>query len=275
MLGELANGLSKLGRPDMALEAIRGIADTWTKARSLSTIAQSLTPGLLVEMRELVGAIRDEKARSNAKVALAGRLVDLDRTAEAMEVCRSIADKELRIELLSSFVRRLADLGRLTDALKVARAVEPVGIRSKLIVSLAPHLSPSLLSEAMQAAQEFFNEWDRVDVLVALSPGLANLGRLAEVLEAARAVRDQSARSRLLSAVAPFLGQGQVSEVMMAISMITDHVPRSRVLGSVARRLVELNLPADALTAVRRIDDEWSKTEVLSTLSPAGRARPT
>jgi hypothetical protein len=117
---------------------------------------------------------------------------------ELGEAQRALWEDEIRGSMLAKVAGHLTDtlLGLASEA---ARSIRSRDGRAKALAGLAPHLPEPVrtkaLREALEAVQAMWDQQHRAEALAGLVPYLPE-PLLAEVLEAARATRDEGHRSR-------------------------------------------------------------------------------
>jgi len=247
------------GELGQVLELARVIWGEIEGAFMLSVLAQRL-PGIAGEALAATRAIQNEwRCGASVLSELAQRLPE-EELGQVLEVARAIKYEEFRARVLSTLAQRLPEeeLGRV---LEMARAMQSVWYRAEVLSSLAQRL-PLVTSEALAAAWAM-NELDRARMLSELTKRLPE-GALGQVLEAARAIRDESKRADVLSALAQRLPM-IAGEALEAARAIEDEEFRARVLSVLAQHLPDV--AGEALAAARAIQVGEYRAEVLSALA--------
>jgi hypothetical protein len=128
------------------------------------------------------------------------------------------------------------------------------GARVRSLASLARHLPPGLLPQALAFATAITNNYSRALALTALAPHLPSDQRadvLTQALAAANAISDSAARALSLGRLAPRLPTEQQADVLVqalaATAAITDRHDRADTLTVLAPHLL-VELLAEALT---------------------------
>ncbi len=128
----------------------------------------------------------------------------------------------------------------------------------------------AVLAEALDAARQIGDESDRAWVFEELATHLpASL--LAEALGAARQIGDQSERARALGELAPHLPAPLLAEALGMARQIGNESLRARALGGLAPRLAaeqRAAVLAEALGAARQIGNESERAWALGELAP-------
>jgi len=146
---------------------------------------------------------------------------------------------------------------------------------------MAPHLPAKLLSRVLDVARSIGNEWARSCALAALAPQLPERERpavLREALDVARSIGDEEARSCALAALAPHLLPDRERP-----AVLREALDAARTIGDAGGRSWALaalapHFPAEllreALDAARSIEDEGDRSSALAGLAPRLAALP-
>jgi hypothetical protein len=137
------------------------------------------------------------------------------------------------------------------------------------------------LPEALAAAREIENGYDRADALADLAPRLAELGHPQEALAAAREIGDESYRAEALAGLAPHLPEGLLPEALAAAWEIGGEFARAQALAGLAPHLppdLKEEALREALAAAREIENGYARAKALAGLAGpwaewAGRER--
>jgi hypothetical protein len=184
---------------------------------------------------------------------------------------RSGDDRWAQISLVTGLAEDAARSGRYREALEHVRAIDPSlsSGRAGALAVVAPHLSPAVLSEALDLARE---EWggqrrvaldalapllpepllrrafaasrevgDRTQLLngrAALAPALARQGRSSEMLDWAAAVHWKGGEG--IESMAPFLAPGELGAALVKARTVNDPADRAQALTGIA-----LAMPAE------------------------------
>ena len=261
-LAGLLPRLAELGCPEGALAAAQEMVDKLWQARALAGLAPHLTEPLLKKALTVARGMPDERWRIRALIGMAPHLPE--------------ALKEQTFK----------------DALAAAREVRGLSAeRATALAVLIPHLPEALLGDALAAVKGIADGFWRAEMLAGLASHLPEIERvqtLQEALAAAQRQMEAEAMTREIDGELPYAKSRPYSgsrlagvlrilsfrmpEVLMAEALaaaqgITHEEKRAEVLAVLLPRLAELGHPEDALTAARRIADEWEQTEALAGLS--------
>jgi hypothetical protein len=191
---------------------------------------------------------------------------------QALEGARAITDAGLRAEALAALAPHLLPRDQpavYAQALASAR-VGADGRRATVLTMLVPHLPPTLLAQALEAAWALADKKERARVLTALAPHLPPT-LLAQALEAAWALADEKERARVLMVLAPHLPPALLPQALEAAHAITNKWRRAEALTELAPHLPShdyLALLSQALASARAITDDWARAAALTTLAP-------
>jgi len=156
----------------------------------------------------------------------------------------------------------------LWEALAAAWEVGDEYDRVKALVGLAPRLPGPLLREALAAAREI--EWEpyRAEALAWLAPYLPE-ELLWEALAATRKIEDVDDLARALLGLAPYLPEreGVLREALAAAREVGNEYDRVEALVGLAPRLPE-ELLWEALAVAREVGDEHDRVRALVGLAP-------
>jgi hypothetical protein len=127
----------------------------------------------------------------------------------------------------STYLERLLDQKNLYEI-----------IDRHLLSSLASHLPPDLLSQALETAQNIKNVDTRADALTVLVPYLPS-DLLNRALEIVQSIRDDISRAKVLTALIPHLHPGLLSSALGIAQSIEYEESRAKVLTALIPRLPE------------------------------------
>lgn len=285
VLGELASYL-----PTEVFQVVEDIQDDLYRAKVLRRLA----PKLPKDVFRVAQEIQNERYKAKVLSKLARHLPEL-----VYEVADSIHMQRHRALVLSDLVPFLPEEERATalgQALQSAQATPGGGGRAKILIELAPYLpeevmkialtldderhrarvlgrltphfsdekQSSLAYQALQAAQNIQDEWERADVLVEVCSYLPE-----EVYKLAVAIHDERHQAKVLVGLAPYLPE----LVLTAAMRMEDKPARAWALGRVAFHLPlpeaeRLNVLHQALETLDDVSDVWYRTFVLGELVP-------
>jgi hypothetical protein len=200
---------------------------------------------------------------------------------EAYALAKSFSDPEKRGTALTAIALHLPSGPRqqiFREAIKTAKTVVDERARSTAVASLAPHLSPELLSEALIAAKFIGDEFKHAIALGALVP-YHPLERKEQVqnqaLGAARAVDSNFRRSIALMEIASHLSPERIILVSEEASAAVDAIVHEplRTLARVAlvpRLPIELRQHAlgEALTIATTHANAQIRAVTIAALAP-------
>lgn len=226
-----------------ALETTRLIDNASARARALSLLGQHLPPHLL------------------------------DR---ALEAAYRIGDVQMRINALTGIVPRVPvdERGPALQAMLDSAAEMTIGYkRSRALVSIAPHLTPALIRDALTIADSLDDAFDRVSAYIALVQNMPPADR-PTIVEAAwkllLKIEDGYDRSSALAAMASLLPHEMndllartAANVIRAIDDEYDQASAITILASVLAQ-------GEVLTAETRLD----RVGVLRAVIQAALATP-
>jgi hypothetical protein len=260
--------------PDLlpiALAAAEDIQDDATRAAVLGALASHLSLDLRSQMLRAALAVAQDIQHpvgcAHALGALAPHLLP-DLLPAALAAAEDIQDDAARAAALSALVPYLPpDL--LPAALAVAQTIRDASACAAVLGALAPRLSPDLLPTALAIAQTIVRAPYGALALGALIPYLSPEQRSQALHDAfvARYVIDESARAKVLTALAPHLPPDLLPAALAATQTISNKSTRANVLTALAPHLPPDLLPA-ALAATQTIQDTDACAYVLATLAP-------
>jgi transcriptional regulator with XRE-family HTH domain len=137
--------------------------------------------------------------------------------------------------------------------------------RAEGLVKLAPHLSETLLREALAIAESLIDEGYRTQALMHLGVRLALLGYSEEALAITRKIPTKIGQAQALASIAPYLQDTESSEILA--EALADKYKRVQVLNELVSKL-PAPLLYDALTAAREIATASDRARVLAGLVP-------
>jgi hypothetical protein len=174
-------------------------------------------------------------------------------------------NEEGRARALGSLAPHLSP-DQIADALAAAKAIGDVWSRAHALGSLAPHLSPDQIADALAAAKAVGEEWFRARALGSLAPHLSP-EQTADALAAAKAIGSEGPRAHALGSLAPHLSPDQIVDALAAAKVIGDEEDCARALGSLAgHRSQDQN--TKTLAAAKAINNEGPRAEALGSLVP-------
>ena len=211
--------------------------------------------------------------------------------AEAFEVARAAWNDTVPLDLLASLApylpedRRLAVLDKVlakpadfSEENRSSNYSEDLLVQT--LTALAPFLSPSLLTEAFNAARAIRVRRLRVDALTVLAahlPPEQQRQALSEALAAVQKIADASNSAEMLVTLLPHIRLDLLPETLAVAQ--PSKWNRYRVQGLVERalHLADQNRLDEALVVARQIESEQARSALLADLAarlPASERKP-
>jgi hypothetical protein len=285
-----------------AVKAAAAIRDDYAREGALASLAPYLNPAQLSCALEAVTApgFCDFQARARALASLVPHLHGqvrakaIEETLEAARAARDSKarwpfthdDESVRAELIITVAPYL-DAAQLARAQQVADSFTDNGCKVSALATLATYLEDPArtraLDNALRAASRIESARPWGWALADLAPHLraeVRASTLAQALEAAPAVPDETVRAGLVITVASYLDNTQLTRALQVADSFTDHSCRVSVLSSLAIYLEE---PArsraleKAVEAVGAISDgrylAWASAHLIQHLQGAARSQ--
>ena len=234
----------------------------WTEANALAWAGQAgnrlvaLLPVLVPETRADV--VRQLLARAEPEQGatvvydVAAYLTE-EQVHAALADAPAYPDLPIKSGVFAALASRLGALGRTETALSIVK--EHVTDRfdaARVFAELAPHLSDRRARDALASARRWPDIRHRHDALAAVYPRLAQLGHVAEALEAAGEIESPFTRADMLARLAPALDVEGCHRALALVPGPDDGEPAQR-----AKALLAL-----ASAAARLGDAGWSATRI-------------
>jgi alkylhydroperoxidase/carboxymuconolactone decarboxylase family protein YurZ len=268
---------------EQALEAARAIGDEEDRAWALGTLAPQLDGPLLEQALQAAQDIGNEEHRTRVLEALAPRLSG-PPLEQALEAARAIGDEEDRARALGTLAPQIPEYERptvLTEALQAARGISWAENRAKALAALAPDLPEherlTVVTEALQAVR--ISPRDISHFPGALAPHLSD-SLLEQALQIAinywnvsyrkgkRYFRRDSQRiAWAFDDLAPYLSDQLLEQALQLIFIRELGYSMVKPLAVLAPKLNQ-SLLEQALQAARDIGDKDDRAEALVTLAP-------
>ncbi len=262
---------------------------------SVATLATNCPPKLLIlavknqvlsvqHALALVEQMQNEEHRIETWLGLAAYLPEqlLNHVLALVQAMRNPQKREA--------LARLAQ--RLPEALQkeILQEFLKLTTPSETLINLAPHLPGSLLIEALTLVQSLENEEMKAEALIGLVPHLPKVERekvLNDALAASRSIKNAMVRTSSLKSLAQYLPEPVHTEVLQealeAAQSIKDRATRLLMLKELAPSLpevfggaalippwpavVQIKSPSAALVAVRLIEDDEKRAQMLTDLT--------
>jgi len=283
----LAAIASHLPEPERAQILKQAMAVAWEvndeveRATALAGLSQYLSEPLLRDILTLVPTIQNERVLVNIFTGQVPRLAELDLLEEALAVARAVKSPLRRAEVLAILAPQLVGLEREQVLQEVLAAVNVIdeSDRAEALVELAPHLSASLLREALSAARTIENKRLRAIALAGIIPyvsGPEQERTVQEAVAAARAARYEDERTSALTLLLPCLAQsGYQEEAVTLVEELPEvepagpysSFPRANAVVDLVPHLSQ-QLLSKALHVARRIELGWARGWALAAIAP-------
>ena len=242
-----------------ALDITRQIESMFHRALLLYKLAEN-SPELWLEALDITHQIQPEYDRSTAL----SKLVDLlpaELMPQALEIADQIRDREARPWGLCAMAKYLPELW--------PEVLESIGYisessRSIALKSLAPHLSPKLLPEALKVTNQIRSDYYRLEALNAFAEYLP-VKLLLEVLNTTRKIQDESNYFWALYALAEDHMPELWLEALEVVNQIQDESAHFWAIHALAKDH-QSELWPEALEVARQIQDEQFRANALSEL---------
>jgi len=262
-----------------ALAAASNLPHHYERVTALVALADVLPSQLLdqafTNALETTRLIENPSARARA-LSLLGHHLPAHLLDRALDAAYQIPDVQMRINALTGIVPRVPVEQREPAQRKMLESAQhmPFGYkRARAIVSVAPHLTPELILEALKLADELDDAFDRVSAYVALAQNMPPKQR-PQIIDRAwqilRDIEDGYDRSSALAAVAPFMPDDMRDVVARAASSVVRSITDEYDQASAITILAPVLAQGEALTTEIRLD----RTGVLRTLLKAALATP-
>ena len=184
-------------------------------------------------------------------------------TAQALAYAQAIPSAQLRTEALSRLWPHVSE-SLLDEALQATAAIEDSRWRSEALQALAPYLRAPLLERALDLIRTG-PEWAKSGAFHSLLPKMLEPQRrhiLIEALRALQALANDEVRSDVLLKLAPYLTE-VMREALDAAQVLWDDWARSRALVGLAR-YASASLRIEILKAVRAIERQPYRSQALA-----------
>lgn len=191
-LAKVVAQIARHGNARIALQAASNMEPEMSRAKAMAGIAPFLDPELANNAWRAVCPMKDERAWTEAVIALIPRL-PVELLAEVAELAQSKFKKKSEVyslyaRVLSKLAERLVEVGRPENAL-------------------------ATVQEIREAAS-------RAETILELMPGLSMAGRGEEALQMVRKIRRNLARSQALE-----ISRIESPEVLLKLSKLTRNLP--------------------------------------------------
>lgn len=266
------------------LDIIEGMPRDTARGNALVTLAPTLHPTLHERAHRVAVALQAPEERARALTALAA--LNISTTADAirletLDTIEQITSEEARTEALVAYAGLLTDIQVTSDsfplvlerALLLAVSLPRRVFRARALVALAPYLPRDLQGEAIAAVNDLQSERERADRLAELAPRLEP-DMLVASLAVAHTMQQQDARVHALTTLAHHVPEHARQQTLLDALAAASNLPRQfeRVIALV--NLLDI-LPealqeqafTNALEATRLIDNPNTRARALNMLS--------
>jgi uncharacterized protein YeeX (DUF496 family) len=246
----------------------------WRAAEREDTAATSAgqqAPYLGEEIRCLLCRVSVNSMTSNISPRLMLEAVKTGvwTPAQGLACIRLIADLAPRArELvgLAPFVQEPLRTEIFQEALDTVATIKDEYDRLDILVELAPGLPEELLWQILEVVPAIQDEADRAGVLAELAPALSHSrAQLARALDLAQEIEEDEYRAMALAGLAPYLSQDQHGRVLQLVQLIREERDRAQALTALLPHLSETFL-RDALQEARSMQDGLSQVRLLTEL---------
>ncbi|MCZ7567017.1 MAG: hypothetical protein M5U01_00255 [Ardenticatenaceae bacterium] len=225
-------------------------------AKSLSAAGDSRADAIFEEAEEIARALSSDRWRDLALRDLATALAQASRYRQAWEVAWEIKTLSPWAEALFDLTAALAKAGRYDEAEKVAHTIEADRQRNEALVELAKALfQAGRYEDAEKRAYAIQDEYWRRSALREIAVAFAEAGRDRDAIATARAIPLDSGGAWALLSVAEVLGPAHagrlrtvLAEAVEAARTLRDDSDRISTLRNLAIALARIgDARADAL----------------------------
>lgn len=254
------------------LTSIRAIARERSRIRALAAFVPHLPGSLLPDALDIAHSITNRRSQDEALAALAthpsaAQWTELaSRAQETAPAHRGSSEEPWTTE-------------ECLQRLDAARAITRPGERAAALIALVPHTPPSqrhrVCPECLTAIRNVTDEWQRAEMLIALSSYLPT-PLLPHALAVARTITDAWQRAEVLVSLAPFFPPDQqpaiYADTLTDSQVIADGGPRAEVLMALVPHLPphrRVDICTRTLAATRSFPDKQHRIASLLRLAPA------
>jgi hypothetical protein len=279
-----ARGIIRHEILEQALACSLAIGNEGKRTEALANLAPHLCAALLPQA---LAAVRTVTYAPYRVRAFAGILLHLseplksEALKEALSVMQEVAGEDAQVEAINALAKWFPVPDReaaMRQVLAKIRAAQYEFSKVELIKAASPHLTESLLPEAMSAAREITMDIDRGNALLALAPRLAEFGRQTEALRLVqsegRRGGDQ-AKAQALTKMAPNLDEEHLRQALEAAGKLYVAEDRAEAIVGLSPHLSE-KLLRRALTIVGSMKHAVHQVEplaVITRLLPEGKIK--
>jgi hypothetical protein len=283
----LADLVPQLAEPSLqdVLGIARGIEQPVARIEALMMVATRLPePERDEAMRQAMTATRDiewDLGKANALAWMAPQMPEPlkgETLREALAIAQTVSGWEW--ERVRTLVRLASELleplksETLQEALEIVQTmVNEPWWSAEVLGMLAPHLPAALMQEALAIARTIEDNLERATALGTLAsrlPEPLQTQILHDALAAVQASSDEDPGKKVvaLKKLAPHLTIPLLHEALEVVWPIEDvYGGRNRILDALTTRLANLDRPQEVLVAVRAIQDQQKRANILVSLA--------
>ncbi len=231
-----------------ALASAANLPHRYERVMALVELIDVLPPNLqdqaLANALETTRLIENENARARA-LSLLGSYLPMSLLNQALETIYQLEDPEQRLNALGGVVARMTDNDRNSILINMLECVREMPLeykQARALASIAPHLTPDLIYDALNMTDHLEDAFDRVSAYNALAQNLPPEQR-SEIIKKAWAL----------------------------ILFIDNGYDRSSAIAAIAPYLPEQakhNLGRVAVDVIRGIEDEYDRASAITILAP-------
>ncbi|MDX1993293.1 MAG: hypothetical protein SF029_12950 [bacterium] len=212
-----------------ALAAAANLPHHYERVMALVALLDVLPPLLkeqaLTNALESTRLIDNENARSRA-LSLLGHELPPQLLTRGLELAYQINDPQQRLNAVLGMVPYLSGEPRFDALLHLLDCVEQMPFaykQARALVSVAPHLPPELMPNALKLADQLDDPFDRSNAYIALVQNLPPKERpplIAKTWALLKRIDDGYDRASALVAIAPFLPSAAAHELAQSASTV-------------------------------------------------------
>ena len=221
-----------------ALQIVLNIDNNYVRAMRLVEIAphlpQSQQDNIFQQALQITLTISEKDKRSKVLIAIAPH-----SPLQVLEATLAIKDEYVRVKVLVTIASHLPTEQQghvIQQGLEAALSIRHRGVLASALVNILPHLPDEQQEQVLQVALAIKDETARAKLLVALASYLPQ-----QALEVAVTIKDEAARAKLLITVAFHLSAEQqetvLQQALQVVLTIKDEYVRAKLLVTIAPHL--------------------------------------
>jgi len=237
---------------NQALATTTAINDPRIQAEALSRLAPHLTPDQLNQALATTTAINDPLTRAEAVSGLATYLSEDGRVRAVGEILNSsiaVSDLLTRARVITSIAPHLTP-DQLSQAVTIATRIRELGARTEALSALAPYLPCNqrtrAVRQALKGASSVTYPYSQARIIGSLAPHL-DPKQLDQALTIAHRIGGYMARPYALSDLFPHLPVDERAKVFLVLLNVDEPIARTPLLRYIASHL-SADQRAEALT---------------------------